>query len=177
MDNKTNLRFEAKKIRNNLDMADISNKIIENITNLEIYLNAKNIMIFYPLKNEINLLPLLDDNKQFYLPRISNNDIECCPYKKGDKLIKSAFGVLEPISEPSDKNIQDIIFVPALAVNRHGYRLGYGKGFYDRFLKNCHAKTIIPIPSELIFEQIYEQEHDIPCDIIITQKKASVERG
>ena len=50
-------------------------------------------MIFYPLKNEVNLLELLDDNKEFYLPKVKENNIEVCPYKKGD-FLKTSIAII-----------------------------------------------------------------------------------
>lgn len=177
MDNKITLRIKAKNIRKTLELENINKSILLNIRNNNAYKQAKNIMIYYPLKNEINLLPLLEDNKKFYLPRVSDENIECCRYKKNDKLIKSSFNVLEPVCQKCSPDILDIVFVPALAANINGCRLGYGKGCYDRFLKNCRALKIIAIPDELIFDSIPQEKHDISCDVIITQKKASFERG
>ena len=51
----------------------------------------------------------------------------------------SNFGIKEPCSEPVAPDILDLIIVPALMVDKNGYRLGYGGGFYDRFLKKCHV--------------------------------------
>ena len=179
MNNKTELRTIAKNIRQNLDIDTISTQIITNIRAMTIYQNASHIMIYYPIKNEINLLPLLTDKKTFFIPRITGEEIECCEFKENNKLTISKFKIPEPSSKcpPADPQILDLIIVPALAANRHGYRLGYGKGFYDRFLKTVRAKTILAIPEELIFDNIHEEEHDVACDIVITQKKASFERG
>ena len=69
MFNKDNLRQKAKKIRNKLDMKCISSRIVSNIRKLEVYKNSKHVMLFYPLENEVDLLELLNDDKQFYLPR------------------------------------------------------------------------------------------------------------
>ena len=125
-------------------------------------------MLYYPLKDEINLLSLLEDNtKNFYLPKISNNELLCCPYNKSDKLCESCFRTKEPLTKPVDKAIIDLIVVPALAVDKNNYRLGYGGGFYDRFLKGIKCTKIACIPNELYIESVFPEEHDICVDLVI----------
>ena len=68
MQKKTELRKTAKELRKNLDIKAISHKICEKIRALEEFKNAQNVMIFYPLKDEIDLLELLDEGKNFFLP-------------------------------------------------------------------------------------------------------------
>ena len=149
-------------------MKTISSKIVSNIRNLELYKNSKRVMLFYPLGNEVDLLELLNDNKQFYLPRVNGKNLEVCPYKYGENLLKSSFKVLEPINESVDKNVLDLVFVPALCVDNKCNRLGYGKGFYDRFLDGFEGVSIIPIPQSLIFSDICEDRHDVCCSGVVT---------
>lgn len=171
MDDKNTLRKQAKEIRQNLNIKQISAKIVSNIRKLKEYKEAKKVMIFYPLENEINLLELMSDNKEFYLPRMAFENLECCPYAEDEILNVANFGVKEPISSAVDKNLMDIIFVPALCVDKNCMRIGYGKGYYDRFLTNYNGLTIIPIPEELIFSEIYSNTFDIACNKVITQKR------
>ena len=70
MDNKTDLRLRAKSIRKTLDIARLSENASEKIRQTELYKNVKNVLIFYPMRYEINLLELLKDNKNFYLPKV-----------------------------------------------------------------------------------------------------------
>ena len=168
MQNKNELRKKAKDIRNTLNIEQISKDIIVKIENFELFQQAKNVMIFYPLENEINLLALLKHSeKNFYLPRTINDDIEACPYKIEDKLSKGDFNVSVPMTDGINPEILDIIFVPALMVDKENYRLGYGKGFYDRFLKKTNAKTIVPISEKLIVDKLPIEEHDKKVDYII----------
>ena len=206
--NKQQLRKWAKEIRSTLDMEALSKKLVKKLSDTKEYKNAKNIMIFYPLKDEINLLSLSDDEeKNFYLPKIDGENLLCCRFDKNTELCESCFHTKEPVISPSsgfqppsplqgegfnneftptkgeglEMNDQepntftppDLVIVPALAVDKKNYRLGYGKGFYDRFLevnKNIKPslKTIVCIPKSLIVETIFPNEHDIPVDIIIT---------
>lgn len=172
MISKKNLRKKAKEIRASLDMNTLSEKIIENILKFEPYKKAKNVMIFYPLDNEISLLPLLDDtSKKFYLPKVNGNELLVCPYKIGDKLTISRFKSLESMKRPINSEILDVIFVPALMADKYLNRLGYGGGFYDRFLsKNGkHATKIIAIANELIIDKIPSNDFDEKANYIINE--------
>ncbi len=179
MNSKSELRIKAKKIRQSLNLLKISEAIIKKIKEFDLYKESKNVMIFYPLKDEINLLPLLNDNKNFYLPRVKDNYLEVCKYVLNDELCESCYHVLEPTCAPVKDIVLDLVFVPALAADINLNRLGYGKGFYDRFLSSLKnsTKSIIVIPDELLFENIPTNENDVRCDYFITQKKASFERG
>ena len=167
--NKDFLRKKAKEIRSNLDIELLSSKLQEKLKLTDEYQQAGNIMFYYPLQGEIDLLSLLEDKtKQFYLPKIDGKNLLCCPFKEDDEICLSCFKTCEPLSEPCDKSFIDLVIIPALAVDKNNYRLGYGGGFYDRFLADFSGKKVICIPSELIFETIYPEKHDIKADLIIS---------
>ena len=125
-------------------------------------------MIFYPLKYEINLLPLLEDDKKFYFPKVDGEELLTCPFEKGVEFQESSLHINEPCSNPVNSDILDLIYVPALAVDKHCYRLGYGGGFYDRFLKGVKAKTVVPIYREFVVEELPHEDFDKHVDEIIT---------
>lgn len=172
MTNKDDLRQKAKRIRETLDMENISESIVSNIRKTEVYNSAKRVMLFFPLKNEVDLRALLEDDKEFYLPRVNGEELEVCRYQKGDELVMSEFKVLEPITSPVSKSIIDLVLVPALCVDEHCNRLGYGKGYYDRFLADYSGVTIVVVPYELVFDCICVDKNDISCNHIITQRKS-----
>lgn len=167
--NKQQLRKWAKEERSKLDMAALSEELVQKLRQTDEYKHAKKIMMFYPLKDEVNLLSLLDDkNKTFYLPKIDGDNLLCCKYGKGEPLCESCFKTKEPLIEPELNFTPDLIIVPALAVDKNNYRLGYGRGFYDRFLGvNRGAKAVVCIPKKLIVENIYPDDYDIPVDVIL----------
>lgn len=167
MNDKQQLRKWAKsfgKLRE-----DASYKLVHKLIETDEYKQAKNIMLFYPIKNEVNLLELLQDNsKTFYLPKVDGKNLLCCVYKNGDILCESCFKTLEPISKPIDKNTIDLVIVPALCCDKNNFRLGYGGGFYDRFLADYKGKTVVCLPKELVIDTIYPDEFDIAVENIIT---------
>lgn len=168
MDNKTALRTRAKEIRKKLDIQQLSLNAVEKLRMSDFYKKAENVLLFYPLKYEINLLELMCDNKKFYLPKVSGEHLFICPFSKDDTLEISKFNVKEPCSNPVNPEILDLIIVPALMADKKNYRLGYGGGFYDRFLaKYSDIKTVIPIANELIVEKLPREDFDVKCDFVI----------
>lgn len=166
---KQDLRKWAKEERKKLDFSKISENLVCKLMDTEEYQKAKNIMLFYPKAYEVNLLALLDDKtKNFYLPKMQENDLLCCPYGKGDELCESCFKTKEPLSSSVEKDLLDLVIVPALAVDKDNYRLGYGGGFYDRFLSNVNCKTITCIPEVFYLETVFAEDFDIKIDKIIS---------
>ena len=166
---KQNLRKWAKEERKKLNIEELSQKLVLKLKDTKEYQTALNIMIYYPLINEINLLKLLEDTtKNFYLPKISGNQLLCCPYNSNDELCYSCFKTKEPTTTPIEKNLIDLVIIPALAVDKNNHRLGYGGGFYDRFLENCNATKLVCIPEILILQSIFAEKHDIKVDKVIS---------
>lgn len=166
---KSDLRTWAKEKRKKLNTEEISAKLVEKLKKTKEYLESKNIMIFYPKEFEVDLLSLLEDkSKNFYLPKIDGDNLLCCPYKKDDDLCVSCFRTKEPLTDIVEKTLIDMVIVPALAVDINNYRLGYGAGYYDRFLLNIDCIKLVCISKELVLDSVLAEVHDIKMDIIIT---------
>ena len=170
MNNKQQLRRWAREERKKLDISKISLKLVQKLKETDEYRKAKNIMIFYPLEGEVNLLELLEDaDKNFYLPKIEGENLLCCPFDKNTELCESCFKTKEPTTNPVGKDLIDLVIVPALAVDKNNYRLGYGGGFYDRFLsRGVNIVKISCVSKEFVLETVYPEKHDIKIDKIIT---------
>lgn len=149
-----------------LDIKSISHELCVKLRKTDFYQKAKNILIFYPLKYEIDTLELLKEDKNFYLPRVSGDDINVCPYT--DELTVSSLNIKEPCSNPVSAQVLDLIIVPALMIDGKNYRLGYGGGFYDRFLaKYPKIPTVGLIAKELLVEELPHEKYDIPLNWVI----------
>lgn len=168
MEDKIDLRIQAKYIRKQLDISKLSSCAVKLVRENETYLQAKNVMLYYPTKYEIDLLALLDDDKNFYLPKVSGKDLLVCPFKRNEKVVLSSLKIKEPCSLPSNPEILDLIIVPALMIDKNGYRLGYGGGFYDRFLnKYSGTKTLTVIPDKLFTDNLPREKFDRKIDEFI----------
>lgn len=167
MENKTELRAKFKNIRKTLDISAKSRIISEKIQALPVFQKAEHVMLFYPTKYEVNLLDLLRLDKNFYFPKVNAQDLLVCP--ACEKFEKSDMNILEPCSTPISPEILELIIVPALAVDFENYRLGYGGGYYDRFLKKFpNVQTITPIFKEFIVDKLPKFSSDIKIGCIIS---------
>lgn len=129
--------------------------------------NKKIIGLYYPLKYELDLLFLIKEfkNIKFVFPKVFGEEIR---FLDGniDTLKKGKFNVLEPQGTEIDKDLIDLIIVPGLIVNSRGYRIGYGKGYYDRYLKDYKNETLILISKELYLD-FKEEKTDVAIKEVI----------
>ena len=169
---KSVLRQYAKALRSDLPIEIYSRTICDKLKNSTFYKEAKNILIYSSFSSEISTkLILQDKEKCFYLPKVNGKELDICPFSEKNSLNK--FGIEEPDTEPiRDLSIIELAIIPALCADKNGYRLGYGKGYYDRLLPklNTNCKKVIIIPSELFFDEIPHDNFDIRCNVIITQR-------
>lgn len=146
---KKELRIKYKEKRSKLSNAeqDYISRLVAGHLCAYFDLTGKKISCFVPIIRfqEINTWLLLDTVKaDFYLPVMCENEnLKHVRYEGKDQLKKNSFGVLEPQSGAEINSDQlDIVLVPMLAINSKGYRVGYGKGYYDKFLANCKPDCI-----------------------------------
>lgn len=173
---KESLRKHAKQVRNRADSDKVSELICENIKITEEFQNAENVMLYYPFGSEINVLKLIDSvNKKWILPKVIDDEIEVYFYDKGDMLSKNKWQIPEPCidSKKTDKNNIDLVIIPGLCADKKGFRIGYGLGFYDRFLRNIpvKCKRLIPVVSELFLDEVPKDLWDEPVDIVVTEEE------
>ncbi len=106
---------------------------------------------------------------------ISNTDtleITLSYIESKDDLVQGAYNIYEPsVVKPAKGCDMDVIFVPGLAFDRSGGRMGFGKGYYDKFLKRCRGTKVGICYDFQLFDSIPTEEHDIPMDYIITDKE------
>ncbi|QGG49088.1 5-formyltetrahydrofolate cyclo-ligase [Heliorestis convoluta] len=158
-----------------------SKKITEIIVQSRLFYDAKVIMAYASFRQEVDTRELIDvtlqQGKRMVMPLChpSEKAILPCEIKSQDDLVAGTWGILEPRKEslslvaPTEI---DLIFVPALAFDRQGHRLGYGAGYYDRFFTQIHDKTIkIGLAYQIqIVHKLLSEPHDIPVNHIVTEK-------
>lgn len=172
-----NLRKEKDKdfIKHNSDI------ITEKLLQLDCIKNAKTIMLYLDFNNEVstdNLINhLIDLGKIVASPITLKEERKLIPtqitnLKEGIKY--GAYNIREPKPEfsPSiDIKDLDVVIVPAVAYDKNCYRLGYGGGFYDRFLENLREDAVtVGIAFDLqIFNEVPKEPHDAQLDYIVTE--------
>jgi len=173
MTDKNSLRSFFKDKRAKItDKREKSIRITEKIIETDTYKSSKTLMLFFPKADEVDTLFLIKkaitDKKTVVFPITDKKTNNLIPviFKGGFK--KGAFGIYEPIGDIIDKNKIDAVIIPALSADSHNYRLGYGGGYYDRFLKDFNGFKITVLFSELLTDRLPRDEFDIKTDLVIT---------
>jgi len=115
----------------------------------------------------------LVNGKKVYLPKTWPKDRRLTFHRvySFSDLVSGPFGLLEPNpkNEEADLGSLEVIFIPGLAFDVKGYRLGYGGGFYDRVLKETSALKVGVCYSFQLLESLPVEPHDVPVDLILTE--------
>ena len=146
--------------------------IFAQLEQLQEFKNAKHILCFWALPDEVNTSMLIrtwEKEKKFYLPVVKNTELVIKPYSSSKELQQGVFAIQEPRTD-SEVSLSDIdlIIVPGVAFDELGHRLGRGKGYYDRLLQHTTTTKIALAYSEQIYESIPTELHDIKMDIVVS---------
>lgn len=179
MELKEQLRKTAAQARDALlQRPEKSRAILERLQGIPAYENARQVMTYVSMGSEVDTRPLLHSrirHKQTVCVPLTikgGRQMQPCVIQGMDDLAEGAFGVLEPkVPTPCVLEKGDVVIVPALAFDTAGHRLGYGAGYYDRFLANCPALTIGLCYEQCLLPSVSPQAHDIPVDIIVTEAR------
>ena len=136
------------------------------------------IALYYPSNFELNVLRVLElkyfSDQTILLPVTEKNSLmKFYPWKKNEVLTVNEFGMLEPLK--SKAKIPNVILVPLLAFDKDKFRLGYGKGFYDRYLNKYikQHKDIMTVGVAFSFQKHNKlpiNKNDVKLDFILTEK-------
>ena len=140
--------------------------------------NIKSIGLYWPMSYELDTRPLikllLEKQIDIFLPSVSSNQLKFFQWKLNDILIFNNLKFYEPKQRFIEKN-PDIILTPMLAFDKKGYRLGYGKGFYDKFYdKNKH---LVYLGYGLDFQEVNylpSEHYDLKFNAVITNKAIKI---
>ncbi|MGX6962206.1 5-formyltetrahydrofolate cyclo-ligase [Vagococcus xieshaowenii] len=140
------------------------------------YQKSEMIFCYIGMEEEINTWQFIEyflsDNKRVCVPKVvAPDEMELREIMCDSCLVRSSFGVLEPTEENMLVNSKsvDLVLVPCITANRQGDRLGYGGGFYDRFLKESQAMSVLCIWKKMLFDAIPVEEHDVKVKKVITE--------
>jgi 5-formyltetrahydrofolate cyclo-ligase len=179
---KQELRKRSMEIRKNIPNKEQKNNAIYNaIISCDEYNAANIIAIYNSMGSEVNtkeiILYSLLKQKIVLLPKIDGEDMLFVRVDSNTKYALSKFGTLEPIEgEIYDPDKIDLFIVPGLAFDINGNRLGYGGGYYDRYLRELRAVKIGLAFEEQLVNSIPTEEKDIPLNIIQTEENRYVRR-
>ena len=119
--------------------------IISQLEQLPCFQSAKTVLLYYPMHNEVDLLPLIKKYKKektFLFPVVQRKLMTACPYEGNAKMHRGKYNIPEPTTAPFTGKI-DLILLPGVGFDLYGNRLGRGGGYYDRYLSKLKRETIL----------------------------------
>jgi len=175
--------FQRRKSLTKEEIKDKSIKIKDKLCSLDEFKNAKNIMFYVSYNEEVNTQELIEEllekkEKTIVVPYVLKNNpiLQLSEIKSFNDLEPKTFGILEPIKNHiREFNYEkvDLIILPGIVFDKNGHRIGYGYGYYDRFLKKLSKNTVkIGFAFDFqVVDKIPKEGHDVPVDIILTDER------
>ncbi len=167
LEKRDNTSFDLMKIA--------SEKIQKRLKKINAFRNAQKIGVYYPIGSEILtqdiIQELLSNGKDVFLPKVIGKNIEFRKITDFSNLEKGSFDIMEPKDNCQTDDSLDVVLVPTVGISPIGVRLGYGHGFYDRYLAKHKTATVSLTLEKQIVKNIPKSEHDIIIDWIITEDR------
>lgn len=185
---KSAIRKQVLEIRNKLSDEEVnclSEKIFLNLKKNSFFDDSTHVMVYLDFKHEVKtdfiINYCLENNKKVYVPICIPETHELCISRITglNELQSGHFGIREPFAEYlrlSDSSLIDLVLVPGVAFDRSGNRIGFGAGYYDRFLKRLKpaaVKAAIAYSFQVV-DMVPKDEYDIPANYIITEKETII---
>lgn len=186
----TGLKFEKNQIREEVlnkrlnipsDLRENADRrMCDRLFSLASFRFAETVLLYFPIKCEPDVLKAVDRiisaGKRIAFPKCYP-ETSFMQYKyvnSVSELCEGTYGIMEPDEkaenyEPSEFK-HDICIVPAVCFDKHGYRIGYGKGYYDRFLSKFGGTSIGFTMNTLLFDVLPKGKYDKSVDLIVTEK-------
>lgn len=188
--NKSRIRKQMLNKRNKMtqdQVSEMSEKIMDTLKKIPVYKNSKTIMMYLNFGNEIESSEIIKESikmgKTIVIPYCKSSDMSIIPTKINNldlDLITDSTGYSQPKKEsldPIDNSEIDLIVVPGIAFDRKGFRVGFGAGYYDRYLGqlNFEIPTIgLAYDFQIVDSFIKMEDYDIPVDYVLTEERIIV---
>lgn len=183
MDQKMQKKQYRKEIKEKLSLLseayrkEASEKIFEFLCGMEPFQDAKTIFCFVSTPEEIDTRPIIqyawEQGKRVAVPRcLEKGQMQACIISKETDLEEGKFGILEPKSgcEVLAPEQIDLIILPCLSCDRKGNRLGYGGGYYDRYLEHYDGVRVLICREKLMLDRVPKEPFDQKPHFLITEK-------
>lgn len=185
METKKEIRSRLKKLRSLMgtdECRSMSHEIYKRLIALELDRDYDNILLYSAIRNEVNtdeyFACLIRKAKRIYYPRVCGDEMSFYRVRSLDELNCGSFNISEPdmTDEYIEADGRALMIVPGLGFSYTGYRIGYGKGFYDRYLSSFTKRdTVMAVgvgyDFQLLGNVTFEDEYDVPLDGVITDKR------
>lgn len=176
--------LELRKRISEVTRQDLDKALFSNTVATSTFIETDVILCYYPVRGEPNVLPLaihaleLGKTVAFPVSHIKERQLTFHPIKNLSDLTTGAYKIPEPSKTlPMISDFSNTLcIVPALAFNKNGKRLGYGGGYYDRFLSSFNGTSVGLVYSQFYADHIPTDPHDAAVDIIITENGGYISR-
>ncbi len=173
------LRQAMLKTRNSLSrevLDKMSEMIQARVLNMNEFASAKTVAAYYPIGSEVSTLKILSSvlqlNKHLALPRVEDETTMILAEVRDleKDLEVGRYNIMEPKNHCSRISKMDLVLVPGIAWDEDGHRLGYGKGYYDRYLANLQTVSVGLAYDFQVLEDIPHGRNDFRVNLIVTGK-------
>ena len=151
-----------------------SRLIRERLTHIPTVRAARVVVGYAATPFEVDLMPWLAEESRrgvtIGLPRTEGQSMEIRQWREGDSLSVGPFAIREPASAAPALELReiDVVLVPAVGFDRRGHRVGFGLGYYDRFLSTVPAATKVGVAFDVqVVDRIPEEAHDVSVDWLV----------
>ena len=152
-----------------------ANTIFTTLEEQNFFESSEKIFIYVGFGSEITTETFIKkwiNKKQIFVPKIENGKMNLIRLKSWDELAPGHFGVLEPTSSDYYEGKIDLVVTPSIVFDNNGYRLGYGKGYYDKYFSSREYDISVGLSyHKLLQDNVPKEDHDIKVDVIITEEK------
>ena len=177
MTDKKSLRKEIIQKRAAMAPAEVKRRGHAMRAHLEQWLSAhpvRSVFLYKPFRNEPDLTAVIGSNSNliYALPVVlSSTQMEFFFVDATTTFTANRWGILEPDTREKISHMDEntLVVIPAVAADVNGYRLGYGAGFYDRYLAQSKATHMIAVYSEFVLETVPHETHDIKAHYILSE--------
>ena len=158
------------------EIEQASARLAEKFYESELYRNAHSIYAYLSYNQEVRTEPIirraLKDGKRVAVPKVFGDDMKFLWINNLYDIAPGAYNIPEPIADgPEADDDFALILMPGLAFDPEGHRLGYGGGFYDRYLANHHHHKLVALCYGFqMFDHLETEAHDIPVDLVIADQ-------
>lgn len=182
---KEKLRRSSRALRMSIPpgrRAHLSEQICLHLSESKVFRDARSFHAFWPMvdQGEVDLRPLILDahsrNVDVWLPVVSGKVLKHGLFSGEHMLEKASFGQMEPCDVVIQDRVEpELVILPGLSVDESGNRLGYGGGYYDRFLSGLletpgKSTFVMVLFQELLADSVPHLPHDVPVDAFVTDE-------
>ena len=164
---------EKKRAMTSEQIQHSSARLGELFAQHRLYKEAKTIYGYLPYNQEVQTIPMLEqalaEGKRVAVPKIYGDEMKFIYIEDLSKVEKNSYGIPEPVADgPVGDDPNALVLMPGLAFDAAGHRIGYGGGFYDKFLMQEPTHPTLALCYDFqMFPSLETEEFDIPVDCVI----------